>query len=80
MAEPASYVFTRQGDGSRDVEEIAKRLRAQLGSDAAAGFTKFFYVTQADSTVVILTGPDVPFAAELRGRWPWVEPAQVTSQ
>ena len=80
MAQGESYIFTRPGDGTRDVEEIGKALRAQLGSDAAAGFVKFFYVTQADSTVVFLTGPDTPFAAELRKRRVWMEPAKLAGE
>jgi hypothetical protein len=76
MAEE-SYIFTRQGDATAEVDEIARRLRGELGSDAASGFVKFFYVTKADSTVVFLAGPDAPFAAELRARRGWMEPARL---
>jgi hypothetical protein len=79
MAE-GDYIFTRQGDGSGEVEEIARKLRASLGSDEAAGFVKYIYVTQADSTVVFLSSPDAPFAAELRRRRGWMEPAQLAGQ
>jgi hypothetical protein len=79
MAE-GDYIFTRQGDGTREVEEIQRRLRASLGSDEAAGFVKFFYVTQADSTVVFLASPDAPFAAELRRGRGWLEPARLAGQ
>jgi hypothetical protein len=72
-----SYIFVRPGDGSGEVEETAKRLRAQLGSDDAAGFVKYLYVTRADQTIVFLAGPDVPFAAELRKRRGWTEPARL---
>jgi hypothetical protein len=76
----ADYIFTRQGDGSAELEEIANRLRASQGSDEAAGFVKHIYVTQADSTVVFLSSPDAPFAAELRRRRGWMEPARLAGQ
>jgi hypothetical protein len=72
-----SHIFTRPGDAGGEVEEIAKRLRGQLGSDEAAGLVKYLYVTRADQTVVFLAGPEVPFAAELRARRGWTEPARL---
>jgi hypothetical protein len=73
-----SYIFLRPGDATAEVDEAARRMRARHGSDEAAGFVKHLYVTRADQTVVFLTGPDVPLAAELRSRRGWMEPARLT--
>jgi hypothetical protein len=72
-----SYIFVRPGDATAEVEEMARRLRGQHGSDEAAGFVKYLYVTRANQTVVFLAGPDTPFAAELRARRGWLEPGRL---
>ena len=75
-----NYIFLRPGDATAEVEQVAKKLRGEHGSDEAAGFVKHLYVTRADQTVVFLTAPDTPFAAELRSRRGWMEPAKLTGE
>lgn len=74
MSNAPHHIFTHGGDASAEVEEIARRLRAELGSDEAAGFVKYLYVSQAKMTVVFLTRRETRFAAELRARGGWREP------
>ena len=71
-----AVVFLRRGDASAEVEAILKTLRDRGESPEAAGFVRYFFVTQAEQTVVMVTGADVPFAAELRSRRGWSVPAE----
>lgn len=75
MTEHAAYhVLTRAGDASAQVEALARELRATHGSDAAAGFVRYFYVSQAKMTVVLTAGRDAPVSVALRRRGGWAEP------
>jgi hypothetical protein len=71
-----SVVFLRRGDASAEVESILQAVRDRGEQPEAAGFVRYFFVTQAEQTVVMVTGPDVPFAAELRSRRGWTVPAE----
>lgn len=74
MTRTPQHIFIRAGDALAEVDAALKRLRAAGTDSAAAGFNKYLYVTQADQTVVFLTGRDVPLAAELRALAGWMEP------
>jgi hypothetical protein len=67
------HVLVRRGDATAEVEAV---LRGMGATPERAGLHKVLYVTRAEQTVVMLTGPGSPLARELRGRPGWEEPAQ----
>lgn len=71
-----SVVFLKRGDASAEVESLLKAVRDRGESPEAGGFLRYFFVTQAEQTVVMVTGSDTAFAAELRGRKGWSAPAE----
>jgi len=64
------HVFTRDGDGTAEVDALVR----SLGSAQVAGLHRHFYVTRADQTVVMTASPDSPLALELRKLPAWREP------
>jgi hypothetical protein len=74
MSDGTFHIFTRAGNGTPDIEAVQKRMKSRGLDAAASGFAKHILVTQADQTVVFLTGRDVPFADELRRLPGWREP------
>lgn len=70
--EEAFPVFIHRGDARREVDDLV----AGLGGAAAAGFRKYFFVAQADQTVVMASGRGAPLAEALRGRRGWAEPVE----
>ncbi|HET6230586.1 MAG TPA: hypothetical protein VFE05_11000 [Longimicrobiaceae bacterium] len=74
MSDGPFHIFTRPGNGFDDVNAVLGEMKKRGLTPEAAGFNKYLIVTQADQTVVFLTGRDVPFAAALRRRPGWLEP------
>lgn len=72
-----AHVMVRRGDASAEVEAVLKALRDAGGTPEAAGFVRYFYVTRADQTVVMVASKESPIAAELRGKKGWSEPGDV---
>lgn len=73
MSDTSFAVFTRTGDATAEVDRLVRELG---GSAEAAGLHKSMYVTRADQTVVMTSGPDAPLADALRGRSGWREPRE----
>ena len=74
MSETVYHVLTRSGDGTAEVDAALARLETRGISGEAAGYHKHFFVTRADQTVLMVSEPDAPLAAELRGKPGWREP------
>ena len=74
MSDGPFHIFTRAGDGTRDVEGVLRDLAARGLSAEAAGYVKHLVVTRADQTVVFLVSRDAPFADALRRLPAWREP------
>jgi hypothetical protein len=70
-ADPAYPVFVRRGDATAELEQL---LAAAGDTPHAAGLRKFFYVSRADQTVVMVVSRDAPLGRALRGRKGWSEP------
>jgi hypothetical protein len=64
------HVFTKAGDGTSEVEGLARAFRSR----EEAGLHKYFYVSRANQTVVMVENSDAPLARELRRRPGWTEP------
>lgn len=71
-----SVVFLKRGDAAAEVESLLTAMRDRGEAPEQAGFLRYFFVTQAEQTVVMVARPDAPFAAELRGRKGWSAPAE----
>lgn len=70
-------VFTRRGDGRKEVEEVLRSLKEASGADERAlGFHKHLYVARAGMTVVFVTDRNAPLAEALREREEWTEPRE----
>lgn len=72
MHPSALPVFTHPGDVRSEVDRIV----AGLGGAQPAGLHRSLFVTRAGSTVVIVTGRDVPLAEALRAHTGWAEPVE----
>ena len=68
---PHRHVLTKVGDASAEVEAA---LRA-LGGAETAGLHQHLYVTRANQTVVIATGPESSIVKVLRRGPGWIEPS-----
>lgn len=68
------HVLTHRGDACAEVDRVLEELKREHGPEAETGFHKCLHVTRADSTVVMVDGPDAPLARALRGRPGWEEP------
>lgn len=68
-----AHVFTRRGDASAEVEGLLREFRAD-GTPEEAGFVRYFYVTRAEQTVVLVASREAPFAVRLRSLAGWQEP------
>ena len=64
------HVLIRSGDASGEVRAAVERH----GSAEAAGLHRYFFVTRANQTVVMATGPDAPIVEELRASGGWETP------
>lgn len=69
-----AHVFTRRGDASAEVEGLLREFRAGGGTPEEAGFVRYFYVTRAEQTVVLVASREAPFAVRLRALAGWQEP------
>ena len=65
------HVLIRSGDATAEIESIVSRL----GSAEAAGLHRFFYVSRAGQTVVMVRHENSPLAVALRERPGWGEPS-----
>jgi hypothetical protein len=74
MDREAFHVFVKAGDAQQEVEAVLNQLGTP--SPEAAGHHKTVYVTRANQTAVMVTGPQAPLAQALRVRPGWIEPAQ----
>ncbi|HEX2077822.1 MAG TPA: hypothetical protein VHG08_08940 [Longimicrobium sp.] len=74
MSGSVYHVFTRAGDGVREVEAVLEALQARGVSREGAGLYKCMYVTRADQTVLMTESRDSALAVEMRGRPGWREP------
>lgn len=74
MSPQPYYVFVKPGDARPELEELLEHLAE--GAAEAVGYHKSIFVTQANQTVVFVTGREVPLAGALRGREGWQEPEQ----
>lgn len=74
MSDTVYHVFTRAGDGVREVEAALEALKARGVSREGAGLYKCMYVTRADQTVLMTESRDSALAVEMRGRPGWREP------
>lgn len=70
-----AHVFVRRGDAAADVEALLAEVRARGSTPEAEGFIRYFFVTRAEQTVVMVRDRGAPFAAALRARRGWREPA-----
>ncbi|MBV9774477.1 MAG: hypothetical protein JO040_11035 [Gemmatimonadetes bacterium] len=68
------HVLTHRGDARPEVDRVLAELKRAHGPDAPTGFHKYLFVTKAESTVVMVDGPDAPVARALRARGRWQEP------
>lgn len=62
----------RSGDATSEIESIV----ARLGGPEAAGLHRFFYVSRAGQTVVMVRDESSPLAVALRERPGWAEPGE----
>lgn len=74
MSAPEYHVLIRPGDARPEVDRALEALKRERGADADLGFHKYMYVTRAEQTVVMVSGPDAPVAVALRTGKGWTEP------
>ena len=70
VAATGYHVLTCDGDALREVNDALR----SIGTPESAGLYRHFFVTRANQTVVMTTGPEAPLAAALRRRPGWREP------
>jgi hypothetical protein len=70
VAEERRHVLIKNGDASREVDEAVRAL----GSPAAAGLDRHFFVTRANQTVVMAASSTAPIVRVLLGGAGWLEP------
>ena len=66
-------VLIKRGDHRAEVDALISEMEL---TPVEAGLQKYIYATQANQTVVMVTGRDVPIAAALRRRPGWLEPME----
>ena len=66
-------VFIKRGDHRAEIDALMGEMELTLEE---AGLQKYIYVSQANQTVVMMTGRDVPLATALRSRPGWLEPME----
>lgn len=64
-------VFIKQGDARAEVDAAVRQLGA---TPEDAGLHKYFYVTKAAQTVVMVSSLDSALAKALRGQPGWEQP------
>jgi len=74
MSSPEYHVLIHRGDALAEVDRVLEALKRERGADADLGFHKYMYVTRAEQTVVMVSGPDSPVAVALRAGKGWTEP------
>lgn len=70
---PGFPVFVKRGDFRSEVDDLIRD--SELTPDEA-GLQKYFYVTQGNQTVVMVTTRESPLALILRSRPGWLEPIE----
>jgi hypothetical protein len=70
---PVLPVFIKRGDSRGEVDALVRELSL---TPEAAGLQKYIYASQANQTVVMVSGREVPLARSLRGRPGWLEPRE----
>lgn len=66
-------VFIKRGDHRAEIDTLVTELEL---TPEEAGLQKYIYVSQANQTVAMVTGRDVPLAEALRSRPGWLEPME----
>lgn len=74
MPDEAFHVLIHPGDARAEVDRALEALKRRHGAEADLGFHKYMYVTRAEQTVVMVSGPDAPVAVALRAGKGWEEP------
>jgi hypothetical protein len=69
---PAYHVLIKAGDASAEVEAAARRL----GDASGAGLHRHYYVSRANQTVVMATGPEAPITRLLLEASGWKAPRE----
>jgi hypothetical protein len=70
---PGLPVFIKRGDSRGEIDALIRELSL---TPEAAGLQKYIHATQADQTVVMVSGRDAPLARSLRERPGWLEPQE----